>query len=80
MSYNPVLLYNCLIIRYRPPLATAASKWSVDMPETAEAIEEELHKQESLLNKLHQELSHSHSLKNSEKEDRVWEVQRAVTL
>ncbi|KAF6035616.1 hypothetical protein EB796_006079 [Bugula neritina] len=66
-------------ILYRPPLATAASKWSVDMPETAEAIEEELHKQESLLNKLHQELSHSHSLKNSEKEDRVWEVQRAVT-
>lgn len=68
--------------RYRPPLQPAASKWSVDLPETEEAIQEELHKQEALLFHLHQELSsHNHSAVSNfaEKEDRVWEVQRNVT-
>ena len=71
-----------LVCRYRPPLQPAASKWSVDLPETEEGIQEELHKQESLLFQLHQELSshhHASAHNSSEKEDRLWEVQRNVT-
>lgn len=40
------------------------------------AIEEELKKQESLLNHLHEELM---KVKDMEKEEQLWEVQRVVT-
>jgi len=47
----------CHHCSYVPTLQPAASKWSVDMPETEEAISDELHRQEAQLAQLHQELA-----------------------
>ena len=52
------------------------SRWSLELPESPSAIEEELHKQESLLNQLHEDLM---KVKDAGKEEQLWEVQRMVT-
>ena len=52
------------------------SRWSLELPESPSAIEEELHKQESLLNQLHEDLM---KVKDARKEEQLWEVQRMVT-
>ena len=52
------------------------SKWSLELPDNPAILEEELSKQESLLNALHQEL---HGIEDPEKEEQLWEVQRVVT-
>ncbi|GFS18546.1 RalA-binding protein 1 [Elysia marginata] len=63
--------------RYVPPLKPAHSKWCLDLPDNLTALEEELAKQESLLNQLHAEL---HSGKEDpEISEQLWEVQRVVT-
>lgn len=65
------------IRRYVPPLKPANSKWCLDLPDNLTALEEELAKQESLLNQLHAEL---HSGKEDpEISEQLWEVQRVVT-
>ena len=62
--------------RYIPPLKPATSKWSLELPDNPVAIQEELSKQESLLNQLHEELA---GKADPEKEEQIWEVQRVCT-
>ena len=62
--------------RYVPPLRPVSSRWSLELPDSPSAIQEELIKQESLLDQLHTELQ---QVKDTEKEERLWEVQRVVT-
>ncbi len=64
-------------LRYVPPMKPGlGSRWSLELPESPTAIEEELHKQESLLNQLHEDLTKA---KDPRKEEQLWEVQRMVT-
>ena len=65
-----------LLDRYVPPLKPVSSRWSLELPDSPPAIEEELRKQESLLNHLHEELM---KVKDLAKEEQLWEVQRVVT-
>ena len=65
-----------LVDRYVPPLKPVSSRWSLELPDSPPAIEEELRKQESLLNHLHEELMRMNDLA---KEEQLWEVQRVVT-
>ena len=66
----------CSFDRYIPPLKPVSSRWSLELPDSPPAIEEELRKQESLLNHLHEELM---KVKDLAKEEQLWEVQRVVT-
>lgn len=65
------------IDRYVPPLKPATSRWSLELPDNPAAIQEELSKQESLLNQLHEELAAGTG--DPEKEEQIWEVQRVCT-
>lgn len=47
------------------------------MPDTEEGLRDELKRQESLLNQLHQQFSKHAG--NPDQEDMLWEVQRTVT-
>ena len=69
-------LMHCSFDRYVPPLKPVSSRWSLELPDSPPAIEEELRKQESLLNHLHEELM---KVKALAKEEQLWEVQRVVT-
>eukprot|EP00918_Siedleckia_nematoides_P098055 GHVU01214709.1.p1 GENE.GHVU01214709.1~~GHVU01214709.1.p1 ORF type:complete len:619 (+),score=119.23 GHVU01214709.1:77-1933(+) len=75
-SHSRILFRDTVLKRYRPPLRPVTSRWSLELPESPTALEEELHKQESLLNQLHAELM---TVKDSDKEEQLWEVQRVVT-
>ncbi|ELU07303.1 hypothetical protein CAPTEDRAFT_222246 [Capitella teleta] len=75
-TYSKILFDDIFIRKYKAPLRPITSRWSLELPDSLTAIEEELHKQESLLNELHEELMHK---KDAEKEEQVWEVQRVVT-
>ncbi|RUS78298.1 hypothetical protein EGW08_013933 [Elysia chlorotica] len=76
-SYVADLFSDVQLRRYVPPLKPAHSKWCLDLPDNLTALEEELAKQESLLNQLHAEL---HSGKEDpETSEQLWEVQRVVT-
>lgn len=61
------------MFRYIPPLSCG----SPSLPETREAITEELRKQESLLGQLHSEMLAGICTKN--REEQLWEVQRIIT-
>lgn len=76
-SHTKQLFSDTLIKRYVPPLKPATSKWSLELPDNPSAIQEELDKQESLLNQLHEELAAGTG--DPEKEEQIWEVQRVVT-
>ncbi|CAH1789683.1 unnamed protein product [Owenia fusiformis] len=65
------------IKRNVPPLKPASSRWSLELPESPEAIEDEIKKQESLLNTLHADLGAGMS--DPHKEEQLWEVQRVLT-
>ncbi|XP_064595875.1 ralA-binding protein 1-like [Liolophura sinensis] len=65
------------IKKYVPPLRPATSRWSLELPDNPAALEEELHKQESLLNALHEEIKMG--VEDPSKEEQLWEVQRVVT-
>ena len=54
----------------------ASSKWTLDLPENKEALMEELVKQESLLDHIHEGLTNQ---KHPGLEEQLWEVQRVVT-
>lgn len=75
-AYSKVLFRDTVIKRYVPPLKPVSSRWSLELPDSPPAIEEELRKQESLLNHLHEELM---KMKDLAKEEQLWEVQRVVT-
>ena len=62
--------------RYGPPLRPVSSHWSLELPDSPSAIPEELIEQEPLLDQLHTELQ---QVKDPEKEERLWEVQRIVS-
>ena len=67
----------CFFIRYKPPIKPTTSRWSLELPESLALMEEELQKQESLLNALHAEINAGCT--DEEKEEQLWEVQRVVT-
>ena len=60
-----------------PPLKPATSRWSLELPDNTGALEEELAKQESLLNQLHARLNAGRA--DPLTEEQLWEVQRVVT-
>jgi len=76
MSKQNLMAVCCFSGRYVPPLKPVSSRWSLELPDSPPAIEEELRKQESLLNHLHEELM---KVKDLAKEEQLWEVQRVVT-
>ncbi|KAK3578376.1 hypothetical protein CHS0354_025470 [Potamilus streckersoni] len=76
-SYTKQLFRDRVIKKYVPPLKPATSKWSLELPDNTTALEEELAKQESLLNQLHQELNAG--TEDPNKAEQLWEVQRVVT-
>ncbi|XP_041374372.1 ralA-binding protein 1-A-like isoform X2 [Gigantopelta aegis] len=76
-TYTHQIFSEDLIKRYVPPLKPATSRWSLELPDTPAAAEEELAKQESLLSQLHEELNAG--VKDPVKEEQLWEVQRVVT-
>ena len=53
------------------------SNQTLSLPETPEAIEEEMRKQESLLQDLHLQISAGEASKKTE--EQVWEQQRIIT-
>ncbi|XP_052096521.1 ralA-binding protein 1-like isoform X1 [Mytilus californianus] len=63
--------------KYKPPIKPAHSKWSLELPDSPAQLEEELLKQESLLNSLHEQLRTG--ISDQDKEEQLWEVQRVVT-
>nr|XP_022311939.1 ralA-binding protein 1-like [Crassostrea virginica] len=65
------------IKKYKPPIKPTTSRWSLELPESLALMEEELQKQESLLNALHAEINAGCT--DEEKEEQLWEVQRVVT-
>ncbi|KAG8231145.1 hypothetical protein J437_LFUL011214 [Ladona fulva] len=58
--------------KYKPPLSAGGP-----CPDTAEGIEEELAKQESLLGQIHREMNAG--MVSKKREEQLWEVQRFVT-
>lgn len=76
-SHTKQLFKDTIIKRYVPPLKPATSRWSLELPDNPAAIQEELSKQESLLNQLHEELAAGTG--DHEKEEQIWEVQRVCT-
>ena len=62
--------------RYIPPLRPVTSRWSLELPDSPSAIEEELRKQESVVSQIHEQLLKG---KDPQKEDALWEVQRVCT-
>ncbi|ESP03563.1 hypothetical protein LOTGIDRAFT_53545, partial [Lottia gigantea] len=76
-SKSSQLFHDTQIKKYVPPLKPATSRWSLELPEDTTALEEELAKQESLLNQLHSEVNVGKA--DADKEEQLWEVQRVVT-
>ncbi|KAK3094980.1 hypothetical protein FSP39_008678 [Pinctada imbricata] len=76
-SSSSKLFQDIELKRYKPPIKPATSRWSLELPDNPSQMEEELQKQESLLNALHSELNTG--VKDEEKEEQLWEVQRIIT-
>ena len=70
-------IFAAILTRYVPPLKPATSRWSLELPDNTGALEEELAKQESLLNQLHARLNAGRA--DPQTEEQLWEVQRVVT-
>nr|CAD7569079.1 unnamed protein product [Timema californicum] len=67
------LFPDVIIIKYVPPLSAG----SPSLPDNPAGISEELKKQESLLNQIHQEMNAGFVSKS--REELLWEVQRIIT-
>lgn len=76
-AHNKILFNSFEIKKYVPPLQPETSRLSLELPDTPAAIEDELGKQENLLNELHAELNAG--LRDKQKEEQLWEIQRIVT-
>jgi len=76
-TYSKILFRDTVIKKYVPPLRPVTSRWSLELPESPSALHEEITKQESLLNELHEDLLKGK--KDPAKEEQLWEVQRVVT-
>jgi len=73
LTHCDTLFPDCKLTKYVPPLSCG----SPSLPETREAILEELRKQESLLGQLHAEMQQG--LCSRTREEQLWEVQRIIT-
>jgi len=67
------------IKKYSSPMKAPPGRISMDLPQSQSAIDEELQKQESLLQSLHEEIRRSNGQTVPEKENQLWDVQRIVT-
>lgn len=76
-SHAPIFFKDVKIIKYVKKIPPDSSRQSLDLPETAAAIEEELSQQEQVLSEIHAELNAG--LRDPQKEEQLWEVQRVVT-
>ncbi|XP_067140765.1 ralA-binding protein 1 isoform X2 [Centruroides vittatus] len=76
-AHHKILFGDFEIKKYMPPIQPETSRLSLELPDTPAAIEEELGKQENLLNELHAELNAG--LRDKQKEEQLWEIQRIVT-
>ncbi|XP_076082054.1 uncharacterized protein LOC143052833 isoform X1 [Mytilus galloprovincialis] len=76
-SHAKQLFKHTELKKYKPPIKPAHSKWSLELPDSPAQLEEELLKQESLLNSLHEQLRNG--ISDQDKEEQLWEVQRVVT-
>ncbi|XP_045482660.1 ralA-binding protein 1-like [Harmonia axyridis] len=72
IHHSKALFPKLILTRYIPPLSAGAT-----LPSTAEEIQRELEKQESLLNLIHMEMSCGCIVK--QREELLWEVQRIIT-
>ncbi|XP_018802653.1 PREDICTED: ralA-binding protein 1 isoform X1 [Bactrocera latifrons] len=73
LSHTGNLFTNVSLIKYVPPITPSSPK----LPETAEDIQIELRKQESLLTQIHAEMNAGFVSKK--REEQLWEVQRIIT-
>ncbi|XP_054263725.1 ralA-binding protein 1 [Macrosteles quadrilineatus] len=73
LCHCDTLFADCELVKYIPPMSCG----SPSLPETKEAILEELRKQESLLGQLHNEMLAG--LCSKSREEQLWEVQRIIT-
>nr|XP_036233141.1 ralA-binding protein 1 isoform X2 [Bactrocera oleae] len=73
LSHSGILFTNVSLIKYVPPITPSSPK----LPETAEDIQIELCKQESLLTQIHAEMNAGFVSKK--REEQLWEVQRIIT-
>lgn len=76
-AHSDVLFKGTVIKKYVPPIEPDSSRLSLELPDSPRAIEEELTRQENLLNTIHAELNTG--LRDKQKEEQLWEVQRVVT-
>ncbi|XP_077483244.1 ral interacting protein isoform X2 [Amblyomma americanum] len=76
-SHAPIFFKDVKIIKYVKKIRPDSSRQSLDLPETPAAIEEELSQQEQVLSEIHAELNAG--LRDPQKEEQLWEVQRVVT-
>ncbi|XP_065284927.1 ralA-binding protein 1 isoform X2 [Dermacentor albipictus] len=76
-SHAPIFFKDVKIVKYVKKIQPDSSRQSLDLPETPAAIEEELSQQEQVLSEIHAELNAG--LRDPQKEEQLWEVQRVVT-
>lgn len=76
-AHSDILFKGVEIKKYVPPIELDSSRLSLELPDSPSAIEEELGKQENILNNLHAELNTG--VRDQEKEEKLWEIQRVVT-
>ncbi|XP_044765618.1 ralA-binding protein 1-like [Coccinella septempunctata] len=72
IQHSRALFPELILTRYVPPLSAGSP-----LPSTAEDIQKELEKQESLLNQIHMEMNCGCIIK--QREELLWEVQRIIT-
>jgi RalA-binding protein 1 len=77
LQNSQLLFAGIQIKRYVSPIKANSSRLSMEFPNNSRDIEEELAKQESLLNYLHEEIKFG--APDPRKEEQLWDVQRLVT-
>ncbi|KAL1122963.1 hypothetical protein AAG570_003287 [Ranatra chinensis] len=73
LCHTSAIFPNVELTKYVPPLTSA----SPALPDSCEAISQELRKQESLLGQIHSEMNQGRVSKS--REEQLWEVQRIIT-
>ncbi|GAB6019388.1 hypothetical protein CHUAL_000972 [Chamberlinius hualienensis] len=71
------LFKDVVLKKYVPPIKPETSRTSLELPDSPTTIQEEISKQESLLNQLHAKVFSGQA--DRETEEQLWEVQRIVT-
>ncbi|XP_064471105.1 ralA-binding protein 1-like isoform X2 [Ornithodoros turicata] len=76
-THGGVFFKDVQLKRYVKKIHPDSSRQSLELPETPAAIEEELSHQEQVLSEIHTQLNAG--LRDPQKEEQLWEVQRVVT-